>query len=92
LRYDISECANVSWDGLHIGGWLGHVRARMVRASRHTNDSIGERLRDSSPGEIPGIESEIVKIVRALARAAAREDHRKALEANAMSPTEAGKK
>jgi hypothetical protein len=64
----------------------------MVRASRHTNDSIGERPPDGHAGEPPSIESEIVKIVRALARAAAREDHRRALQANAMSSPEAGKK
>ncbi len=64
----------------------------MVRASRHTNDSIGERPPDGHAGEPPSIESEIVKIVRALARAAARADHRKVLEANTTSSPEAGEK
>jgi hypothetical protein len=64
----------------------------MVRASRHKNRSIGERPRDGHAGEPLNIENELVKIVRALARAAAREDHRRALKANAMSPAEASKK
>jgi hypothetical protein len=64
----------------------------MVRASRHKNGSIGKRPRDGRAGEPTNIESEIVKIVRALARAAAREDHRRDIKANAMSPTEASKK
>ena len=65
-------------------------------ASRTT--SIGEPNgrdqpdgRGSIVGEAPISENELVEIIRALARAAARDDHRKAIEANAVAATEAGR-
>ena len=66
--------------------------ACMARASRHTNDSIGEDQREASATQTLDLNNELVEIVRALARAAAREDYRKALDANAISPTEAAKR
>jgi hypothetical protein len=47
--------------------------------------------RGATVGEKANIENELVEIIRALARAAAREDHRKAIEANAVAATEAGR-
>ncbi len=37
-------------------------------------------------------ENELIELVRALARAAAQEDHRKAIHAETMSSTDAGQK
>jgi hypothetical protein len=58
----------------------------------------GESIRREQPdgpgsivGEESNIENELVEITRALARAAAREDHRKAIEGNAVTATEAGR-
>jgi hypothetical protein len=59
---------------------------------------FGEPIRRKQPdgpgsivGEESNIENELVEIIRALARAAAREDHRKAIEGNAVTATEAGR-
>ncbi len=66
----------------------------MATATRSPGESVGRNqsaAREPSIGEEPNIENELVEIVRALARAAALEDHRKAFEANAMAATEAGR-
>jgi len=65
----------------------------MLRAPRNPQLKIDA----SSDGVLPGsgekdsdIEIQLIEIVRALARAAARRDHRKALEAETMPSSEAG--
>jgi hypothetical protein len=45
-----------------------------------------------SAGKDSDFENELIELVRALARAAAREDHRKAFHAETMSSTDAGQK
>jgi hypothetical protein len=64
----------------------------MSRTKTLTADSNVRRRSKPAVGSVgkdSDIEFSLVEIVRALARSAAREDHRKAIEAEAMSPAKA---
>jgi hypothetical protein len=65
----------------------------MARATKNpatpTDGQLG-RAAPKSAAKDSSIEIQLVEIVRALARAAARKDYREALEAEAMSSSEAG--
>jgi hypothetical protein len=65
----------------------------MARATKNPatpNDGQLGLAAPESAAKGPSIEIQLVEIVRALARAAARKDHREALKAEAMSSSEAG--
>jgi hypothetical protein len=72
---------------------LLHRLRDMARAMKNpptlTDGQLGRAVPESAAKD-PDIEIHLLEIVRALARAAARKDHRKALEAEAMSSSEAG--
>ena len=73
--------------GVRCDGRFDMSRTKTLTA----NSNVRRRSKPTvgSDGKNSDIEFSLVEIVRALARSAAREDHRKAIEAEAMSPAKA---